>query len=147
MMYRNLFPRELFADFDRLQREFFNTVDNSPSIRGLGRGGYPALNVGTTDTSVEVYAYAPGLDPAKIEVDLDRGVLTLAGERVRTTADASDDKTTVHAKERFEGRFRRVVSLPEDIDPTAVTAKYTDGVLHVTVQRKAAPQARRITVN
>jgi HSP20 family protein len=144
-MYRSLFSRDLFAEMDRLQREMQQALDQSPTIRGYARGGYPALNVGGTPTSVEVYAFAPGLDPAAIDVNLDRGVLTLAGER-KADLPKSDEKTTLHANERFSGRFRRVVSLPDDIDPSAVTAKYTDGVLHVSIQRRASAQPRRIEV-
>jgi HSP20 family protein len=145
MLYRSLFPRDLFAEFDRLQRELQGTVDNPPAIRGLGRGGYPALNVGTTPTGVEVYAFAPGLDPSTIDVDLDRGVLTLSGERQGTTP-PSDEKATLHINERFAGRFRRVVSLPDDVDPNAVTAEYRDGVLRVAIKRREATQPRRIAV-
>jgi HSP20 family protein len=144
-MYRSLFSRDLFAEMDRLQREMQQALDQSPTIRGYARGGYPALNVGGTATSVEVYAFAPGLEPASIDVNLDRGVLTLAGER-KADLPKTDEKTTLHANERFTGRFRRVVSLPDDIDPNAVTAKYTDGVLHVSIQRRASAQPRRIEV-
>lgn len=143
-MYRSLFPRDVFAELDRLQRDLGGFFDTSPAIRGLGRGGFPAVNVGTTPTAVEVWAFAPGMDPATIEVTLDRGVLNLAGER-RGLA-GSDEKTTLHVNERFAGRYRRVISLPDDIDPDAVTADYRDGVLHVTVQRRAAAQPRRIEV-
>jgi HSP20 family protein len=146
-MYRSLFPRDLFAEFERLQRELGNVLEPSPSIRGLGRGGYPALNVGTTADSVEIHAFAPGLDPASIVVDLDRGVLTLSGERPAALPAPSDEKRTVHLNERFEGRFRRVVSLPDDIDPNGVVAHYRDGVLQVTVKRIAAAQPRRIAVH
>jgi HSP20 family protein len=145
MLYRSLFPRDLFAEFDRLHREMQGAFEGAPSIRGLGRGGYPALNVGTTPATVEVYAFAPGLDPASIEVNLDRGVLSIAGER-KPDAPARDEKTTLHIDERFAGRFRRVVSLPDDIDPNAISADYRDGVLHVSVQRRAAAQPRRIAV-
>jgi HSP20 family protein len=144
-MYRSLFPRDLFAELDRLQREMQQVFDLSPSIRGFGRGGFPALNIGSTPTSVEVYAFAPGLDPARIEVNLDRGVLTLAGERA-PLADASDEKHTLHINERFDGRFRRVISLPDDIDPAGVNANYRDGVLQVSIPRKASAQPRRIEV-
>ena len=144
-MYRSLFSRDLFAEMDRLQREMQQALDQSPTIRGYARGGYPALNVGGTPTSVEVYAFAPGLEPASIDVNLDRGVLTLAGER-KANLPKTDEKTTLHANERFTGRFRRVVSLPDDIDPSAVSAKYTDGVLHVSIQRRASAQPRRIEV-
>lgn len=145
-MYRTLFPRDLFAEFDRLQRDLNTLFEPSPSIRGLGRGGYPALNVGSTAESVEVYAFAPGLDPATIAVDLDRGVLTLSGERSAQLPAPGDAKATLHLNERFAGRFRRVVSLPDDIDPNAVSAAYRDGVLHVSVKRRAAAQPRRIAV-
>lgn len=153
MLYRSLFPRDLFADLERLQREMHGVFDASPSIRGIGRGGYPALNVGTTPESVEVYAFAPGMDPASIEVHLERGVLTLSGERAASAADSADKgdarnagKATLHINERFAGPFRRVVSLPDDIDPNAVNASYRDGVLRVSVQRRAASQSRRIEV-
>jgi HSP20 family protein len=145
-MYRTLFPRDLFAELDRVQREMGQLFEPSPSIRGLGRGGYPALNVGSTAESVEIAAFAPGLDPASIAVDLDRGVLTLAGERARDLPTGSDDKSTLHLNERFSGRFRRVVSLPDDTDPNAVSAAYRDGVLHVSVKRRASAQPRRIEV-
>lgn len=146
-MYRSLFPRDLFAELDRLQRDMSGVFDYSPSIRGLGRGGYPALNVGSTPTGVEVFAFAPGIDPASIEVNLDRGVLTIAGERKAATPTESDAKTTLHLNERYAGRFRRVVSMPDDIDPASVSAEFRDGVLRVAAQRKAAAQARRIDVN
>ncbi len=145
MLSRQLFPRDLYAEFDRLQRELQGVFDSSPAIRGLGRGGYPALNVGSTPTAVEVLAFAPGLDPTAIDIQLDRGVLTIAGER-KAAPPPSDEKTTVHMNERFTGRFRRVVNLPDDVNPDAVSASYRDGVLHVTVGRRSAPQPRRIDV-
>ena len=146
-MYRSLFSRDLFAELDRLQREVQSAFDLSPAIRGLGRSGYPALNVGATPQAVEVFAFAPGIDPASLEIHLDRGVLTIAGERRATAPERSDEKTTLHLNERFAGRFRRVISMPDDIDPTAVTAEYRDGVLHVSVKRKEAAQPRRIEVH
>ena len=59
-MYRSQFARDVFTELDRLQREVNTLFDYSPSIRGGGRGGYPALNVGITDNSVEVCAFVPG---------------------------------------------------------------------------------------
>ena len=145
MLYRTLFPRDAFAEIDRLQREMQQAFEISPSIRGFARGGYPAMNVGSTARSVEIYAFAPGLDPATIDVQLEKGVLTIAGERKPVTP-AKDEKVTVHIDERFSGRFRRVISLPDDADPNAVTAAYRDGVLHISIQRQAAAQPRRIEI-
>lgn len=142
-MYRSLFPRDMFSELDRLQREMQQAFEFSPSIRGLARGGYPAMNVGGTTASVEVYAFAPGIDPATLDVQVENGVLTIAGERTRPPA---DENTTVHIDERFNGRFRRVVSLPDDADANAVTARYRDGVLRISIARKQATQPRRITI-
>ena len=143
-MYRSLFPRDMFAEMDRLQREMQQAFDLSPSIRGFGRGGFPALNIGSTPQAVHIYAFAPGIDPSKLEIHLDRGLLTIAGTRESSLPDKS--ASTVHIDERFAGNFRRVLTLPEDADPNAVEAKYVDGVVHVTVQRLASAQPRRITV-
>lgn len=142
MAYRSVFPRNIFAELDRLQRELQQGFDLGPSIRGPSRG-FPALNVGGTPRSVEIYAFAPGLDPATIEVQLEKGVLTISGER---KAEAVPEKATVHIDERFSGRFRRVISLPDDADPGAIQARYRDGVLHIRIQRKEEAQPRRITI-
>lgn len=144
-MYRSLFSGDLFAEVDRLQRQLQQAFDmSSPSIRGYACG-FPAVNVGQTPASTEVYAFVPGIDPAKIEVTLDRGVLSITGERAAAVA-ASDATRTLHSNERFDGRFRRVVSLPDDVDPNAIQASYRDGVLHVRIQRKEEAQPRRIAI-
>jgi HSP20 family protein len=146
MLYRSLFPRDVFAELENLQREMQQAFDLSPTIRGLGRGGFPALNVGGTPQSVEIYAFAPGLDPATLEVNLDRGVLTIAGER-KSNLPAAEDKAAVHINERYAGSFHRVLTLPEDADPNGVSANYRDGVLHISVKRRESAQPRRIAIH
>jgi len=136
----------MFAELERLQREVQDAFETGPSIRGVGRGGFPALNVGGTPQSLELYAFAPGLEPSSIEVNLERGVLTISGERA-VDLPKLEDNASVHINERFAGRFRRVVSLPEDdVNPSGVSAKYYDGVLHISVKRREAPQPRRIAI-
>lgn len=144
-MFRSLSHRDMFADLERLQREMATLFDASPSIRGSTAGAYPALNVGSTPTSVEIVAFTPGVEPSAIEVNLDRGVLTIDGERSPTTPPA-DAKATLHISERPVGRFRRVISLPDDIDPSAVTATCRDGVLQISIKRRESAQPRRIEV-
>jgi HSP20 family protein len=86
MIYRSLFPRDVLAELDRLQREMQQGFRLSPNIRGIARGGFPAMNVGGTPQSVEIYAFAPGIDPATLDVQIEKGVLTVAGERQRQAA-------------------------------------------------------------
>lgn len=144
-MYRSMFPRDLFTEILRLQRDLQQAFESGPSIRGLERGAFPALNVGNTPEAMELYAFAPGLDPDKIDIQLERGVLTLSGER-GSELPGREEKSAVHINERFAGRFRRVISLPDDVDPEGVNAEYRDGVLRITLKRRQAAQPRRITV-
>lgn len=145
-MFRSLFPYDMFGEMDRLQREIQQALELSPNIRGFGRGGFPALNIGGTPQTVEVYAFAPGIDPASLQIDLERGMLTIAGERKSQLPEAGT-QSTLHINERFAGSFRRVVSLPEDADPDAVEASVKDGLVHISIQRRAAAQPRRITIH
>jgi len=145
-MELSLFPRDLFAELDRLQRQVQRAFEFSPSIRGFARGGFPALNVASTPRSVEIYGFAPGLEPKSIEVQLERGVLSIAGERKPSLPDARE-RATVHVNERFAGRFHRVITLSDDLDPNEVRAAYREGVLHVSIKRLESAQPRRINVN
>ena len=144
-MYRLSYPADTAAELERVQREVHRLFGQVPSIRGIGRSGYPALNVGGTSDSMEIYAFAPGLDPAKIDVNVERGVLTLSGER-QIELPAESGQAAVHVNERFAGRFSRAVSLPDDLDPNQVAAKYADGILHISIKRRASSQPRRVEV-
>ena len=141
-------PNSLFGQLDRLQRELddalFGTSSVPSSIRSVASGTQPQLNIGRTQQSVEIYAFAPGLDAGKIEVTLDRGVLRLSGERLGPTSGHASQR--VHTRERGNGRFDRTVALSDDIDPDSVKASYKDGVLQVSVARREAAQAKRIQV-
>jgi HSP20 family protein len=57
------------------------------------------------------------------------------------------ERASVYANERFSGPFRRVVSLPEDADPSRVEASYRDGVLRISVAKRESSLPRRIEVN
>src|SRR4051812_1877383 len=85
------FPSDFFAEFDALTRQLDHAIGRSSSIRSTGRGAFPAINMGSNADAVEVYAFAPGIDASKLEVTVDKGLLTIAGER-RPEAPKSDDK-------------------------------------------------------
>jgi HSP20 family protein len=149
-MYGSLlnFPGAFFGEFDRLRRELddvFGFAGAPASIRSVAPGTFPAINVGNTPESVDVYAFAPGIDASKLDVNIDRGVLSISGERPATLPEG-DAGSRVYSRERVGGRFHRAVSLPEDADASKVDASYRDGVLHVRIGRRAAPQPQRIAI-
>ena len=145
-MIPSMMRSDLFSQFDRLQREVQQVFGTEPDIRGLVRGGFPTMNIGSTPQSIEVYAFIPGVDPDTIDLNLERGVLTVAGERKSEVAGA-DEQVSLHVNERFAGRFRKVVSLPDDIHPDGVSAQCRDGVLHISVKRRQEMQPRRIDIH
>jgi HSP20 family protein len=138
---------DLFAELNRMQA-LLDQVLPTPgaSIRSQAGAGFPVLNVGTTPTAVEVQALAPGLDPSSLDITVDRGLLVIAGER-KGDLPPPGERTSVYANERFTGKFRRVVSLPEDADPARVEASYRDGVLRISVAKRESSLPRRIEVN
>ncbi|RYE72564.1 MAG: Hsp20/alpha crystallin family protein [Oxalobacteraceae bacterium] len=146
-MFQSVFQNDLFSELQQLQQQMQRAFDlgAGAGIRGNGMTTYPLLNVGKTPESVELYAFAPGLDPASIDVNLERGVLSIAAER-KSDLPGQEQKATVHINERFAGRFRRVLSMPDDIDPGNVTAQYKDGILHIQLKRRESAQPRRISV-
>ena len=139
---------DVFSELGRLQSvldQMFRPAERS-SIRALTGATFPVINVGTTADTIEVMALAPGLDPAALQLSVDRGLLVIAGERKSQVPEGSDG-TSVYAQERFTGDFRRVVSLPDDADPAKVEAAYRDGILRVTVAKRESSRPRRIDVN
>jgi HSP20 family protein len=120
-------------------------MDGSTNIRALAGGAFPAVNIGSTPDAVEVIAFAPGVDPKALQITIDKGLLVISGERVESQE--RDDGVNTYAQERFAGPFRRVISLPEDADPSRVDATFRDGILRVSVTKRESAKPRQITVN
>jgi HSP20 family protein len=141
-------PSHLLAEFERLQQQMervFPRPRSPDSIRATARGEFPAINIGSTPDTIEIVAFAPGIDPKSVQLSIDKGLLLLTGER-KNTIPEGDDRISVYAQERFAGPFRRVVSLPEDADPGRVNASYRDGFLRVSVGKRESSKPRRIEV-
>jgi HSP20 family protein len=141
----NNFGGSLFDEFRRLDDELNAASGRWPwpaGIRSVARGTYPQINVGATADQVDIYLFAAGLDPASIDISMQKNLLTVAGERKAPVEKDAD----YYRKERFDGPFRRVITLPDDVDPEGVEARYRDGVLQIHVQRREATQPRQIVV-
>ncbi len=138
---------DLFGEINRLQQNLDQLFrpGAATSIRSMPRRTFPVINVGSTPDAIEILALAPGIDPSALQITVDKGVLVIAGER--KTQLPEGDEISLYAQERFDGSFRRVVSLPDDIDNNQVQATYRDGLLHVKVGRLEAAKPRRINVS
>ena len=134
--------------FDELRRveqgmdDWFGRWSVPAGIRSVARGTFPAVNVGATDKEVQVYLFAPGLDAKSFQVSIQQNLLQVSGERKLQ----HNDRATYFRQERYDGEFRRVITLPDDVDPDKVEASYRDGVLQITVRRREAARPRRIEI-
>ena len=144
------FPNNLFSELGDIQRQFeqfFGVVDSPSSIRAVRRGTFPSINMCTTDDAIEIYALAPGIDTSKLELTVDKGLLIIAGERKSAVPADRQEKLSIYARERFNGAFKRVISLPEDVDAENVNATYKNGVLRVIIAKRESTKPRRIEVH
>jgi len=135
----------LFEEFRRMEQqmdELFGSGVQPPAIRSVARGTYPPINMGETPDGVDLYLFAAGVDPKSVDLSIQQNVLTVTGERPV----AIKEDATYYRQERFNGAFRRVIALPQDVDPNRIEAKYRDGVLHIRAPKREAAKPRQITV-
>jgi len=130
--------------FDRLlavkDREAFAATESSWS---------PRVDIREDAQRFVILADIPGIDPALVEVSMDKGVLSIVGERNTTPvsgAEADHGGQFTHV-ERGRGKFNRRFTLPESADAEGITASGHHGVLEIVIPKKALPTPRRITIN
>jgi HSP20 family protein len=139
-------PSSVFDELWRLQQEvdeLFGSWSSPLGIRSVPRGSFPAINVGQTPERVEVYLFAPGIDPKSLDISIQQNLLTVSGRREIKV----EEDNEYYRQERFAGEFRRVISLPEDVDPERVQAKYTDGIVQIGIERRESARPRQIEIH
>ena len=103
----------------------------------------PAVDVWETPESFRIDVDVPAVAPEAVDVALERGVLSISGERQRPSREEGDSN---HRLERRTGKFRRRFKLPESADADNVSARVVGGVLQITIAKHAVNQPRRIEV-
>jgi HSP20 family protein len=141
----DLFGSGLYDQFRHLQQEMddlFGRWPASTGIRSAVRGAYPPVNVGSTPDAVDVYVFAAGLDSKSVDLTIEKNLLTVSGKREVPVNDGAQ----YYRRERFSGEFRRVITLPDEVDPERANASYRDGILRITVPRLESARPRQIQI-
>ena len=138
-------PGSFLDDFRRLHQAMDEILsdERAPGIRSQPRGSFPAINVVQTVDHLQVYVFAPGVDPKALDVSIQQGLLRISGQR----AIVRDPKAAYYRQERFYGEFSRSISLGDDLDPQRVEASYRDGILQIKLHRREASKARQIEIH
>ena len=128
----------MLEDFDTLRlpslfRKEFDEVGWMPEIEVLQLNGELTVRVDL-----------PGLNKDDVNVELTDGVLAISGERKE---EKEENREGYYRSERSYGSFYRQIPLPEGAKTETATAKFTDGVLEITMQApKREPQTRRLEI-
>jgi HSP20 family protein len=132
---------EFNREFSRLRPGFAD--DDS---RVVGSSWAPAVDIKEEDDRFVIHADIPGVAPEDIDISMEKGVLTIKGERKH---EAEEDKEGYHRIERSYGTFMRRFALPKNVNAENISASSKDGVVELVLP-KAAPEAaqpKKITVN
>jgi HSP20 family protein len=137
----NIAIREPWSMLSRLSRDLDGFL---AAPAGNNNVSYiPAVDVHEEKDAFVLTADLPGVKPEDIEVTAEKGVLTLRGER---KSERREDAVGYERIERVTGSFMRRFTLPESVQEDAIKAKFTHGVLTVSIPKKAEVAPKRVTV-
>jgi HSP20 family protein len=140
---------DVFSRLDRMQRDMdrlwssMSPGAGSRSGAAASTGVYPPLNVLDDGESFRVRAEVPGVDPGSIDIAVTANTVTIRGER---TMPEVPENASWHRRERAAGKFRRSLTLPEQVDDSKVTARCENGILEVLLPRAESARPRKIDV-
>jgi HSP20 family protein len=133
----------------RLQDEINRLFGNAQQTDGSSSATatwIPAVDIHEYTDRFELYVDVPGVDPNSVELTLEEGVLTLSGERLPNSSANGQGEPQYRRTERSQGQFYRRFVLPDTVDSDNVNASGKDGVLTVTIPKKAKAMPRRIQI-
>ena len=135
---------ELLSEFERLQGEWgrlfgFDAFADSAGL--LDRMVSLPIDVVDKANEVVVLANVPGIEQKDIELSLASNILTIKGEKK-----SANGRDRMFREETWTGSFQRTLSLPNTVDPDKVQAELRDGLLRVSIGKKAELKPRQIAV-
>jgi HSP20 family protein len=133
----------IHGEMSRLFSTFFDT----PTTRGANGGAMhhwiPAMDLVQGDEHIVLKADLPGMTEADVNIEVDDNVLRISGKR---QTEVEDKHEGYYRRERTTGAFSRALALPEGIDPAAVTATFSNGVLDVRIPKPIQATPHRVPI-
>jgi HSP20 family protein len=122
---------------DFIPTNFSNLIDRffNESLSRSGGSAYsfvPKVDIAENEKAFELHVAVPGMTKDDFKIDLNENYLTISGERKFSQEKKEDNFRSIETQ---YGTFSRAFSLPENVDAAAITAKYNNGILEVTVPK------------
>ena len=138
-VHGNNFQDEIRNVFDR----FFN-ADEADQSNVVTSQWTPRVDIKEEDNRFVIFADIPGVDPKDIEITMEKGILSIKGER---SAASSGQNGTLTRTERSHGAFHRRFALPDVADAENIQAVGKNGVVEISIPKRPKAEPRRINVN
>lgn len=131
-------------EVDRIFEQFFVEPWGAIEPKDLRSEGWlPAIDMSETDIGVTVRAEIPGIPVKDLDISISGNTLSISGEKEEKQEKKQEN--FYHCERRF-GSFRRVIELPETVDPDKVTAESDNGVVTIHVAKKPGVRPRKVEV-
>lgn len=135
-------PRALQDEIKQVFDKFFNEDADASSV--VTSQWMPRVDIKEEGDRFLIQADLPGVDPNEIEVQMDKGILSIKGERKTESVTEGDRYSRV---ERAHGVFYRRFALPDSANPEGITATGKHGVLEISIPKRPETTPRRIQVS
>jgi len=143
--YQQAWPAQARVQDDLKQflDRFFNPSDNADESAVVTSQWVPRVDIKEEADRFLILADLPGVDPENVEILMDKGILSIKGERLSETSEQTERFSRI---ERRYGSFHRRFALPDTADADGITASGNHGVLEISIPKKPESTPRRIQV-
>jgi len=143
--YRQRAPQLALQDeITQVFNRFFGNEDNDADASAVVTAQWvPRVDIKEEAERFVIHADLPGIDPQDIEVQMDKGILSIKGER---RSESTSETERFSRVERRYGSFHRRFALPDSADADGISASGRNGVLEIVIPKKPETTPRRIQV-
>ncbi len=145
-MSTNPYPWVRPQRFENEFKQFFDRVFGEPDgdqSSVVTSQWAPRVDIREEDKRFVILADVPGVEPKEIEISMEKGILSIKGER---KAEAREENGKLTRVERSYGAFYRRFALPDSADADSITAAGKNGVLEISIPKKPEVAPRRIEI-
>jgi HSP20 family protein len=145
MRYPQAWPAQarVHDDLKQIFDRFLNNADNPDESAVVTSQWVPRVDIKEEADRFVILADLPGVDPEHVEVLMDKGILSIKGERSSETTEQSERFSRI---ERRYGSFHRRFALPDTADAEGIVAIGHNGVLEIVIPKRPESTPRRIQV-
>lgn len=145
MRYQTAWPAQarMHDDLKQIFDRFLNAGETQDESSVVTSQWTPRVDIREDADRFVIFADLPGVDPQQVEILMDKGILSIKGER---RSDVGEQPERFSRIERSHGNFHRRFALPDTADADGITAKGLNGVLEISIPKRPESTPRRIQV-